>query len=307
MNKFQTRIIDMAKKTNSKIIIPEKSDNRVQKAIVELKGMGFDIINIDDYQHKMEYYVEYIHNLSFTKNWPSSQLEEYLSDALHFSMVMVACGDADGVIAGAVTSSSEVIRSAIRLIGISNESKWVSSIFFLISPCGNHAYTFADCAVIPEPDPQQLAVIGNDSANFHELLSGEDARVAFLSFSTKGSAKHYRVEKVLKAISIFEKKYPNIVYDGELQLDAAIVPEISKIKAPNSPVGGMANVLIFPNLDAGNIAYKITEKLGNFSAWGPLLQGLKKPIHDLSRGCSVDDIINVAAITSMQKGCHAYI
>ena len=297
----------MAKKVNSKIILPERNDNRVQKAIIELRNMGFDIINIEDYQHKMEYYVEHINNLPFTKNWPNSQLKEYLSDALHFSMTMVACGDADGVIAGAVTSSSEVIRSAIRLIGISNESKWVSSIFFLISPCGHHAYTFADCAVIPEPDPQQLAVIGNDSANFHELLSGEDARVAFLSFSTKGSAKHYRVEKVINAISIFGKKYPNIVYDGELQLDAAIVPEISKIKAPNSPVGGTANVLIFPNLDAGNIAYKITQKLGKFSAWGPLLQGLKKPIHDLSRGCSVDDIINVAAITSMQKGCHAYI
>ena len=307
MNKFQTRIIDMAKKVNSKIILPERSDKRVQKAIIELKDMGFDIIDIDDYQHKMEYYVEHVDKLPFTKNWPSSQLEEYLSDSLHFSLAMVACGDADGVIAGAVTSSSEVIRSAIRLIGINNESKWISSIFFLISPCGNLAYTFADCAVIPEPDSQQLAVIGSDSANFHKLLSGEDARVAFLSFSTKGSAKHYRVEKVINAISIFGKKYPNIIHDGELQLDAAIVPEISKIKAPNSPVGGTANVLIFPNLDAGNIAYKITQKLGKFSAWGPLLQGLKKPIHDLSRGCSVDDIINVAAITSMQKDCHAYI
>ena len=305
MSKFQRRITEMASRNESKIILPEYGDKRIQEASSELELKGFNVIDINDYQHKMEYYVEYVKKLPFTCNWPDLQLRKYLSNSLHFSMVMVACGDADGLVAGASTSSSEVIRSAIRIVGINEMSKWVSSIFFLISPCGNHAYTFADCAVMPEPDPQQLAMIASDSASFHELLTGEDARVAFLSFSTKGSADHYRVDKVKSAVSLFKKNFPNILHDGELQFDAAIIPEISKIKVPNSQIEGCANVFIFPNLDAGNIAYKIAQHLGKYSAWGPLLQGLKKPIHDLSRGCSVDDIVNVATITLMQSSCHA--
>ena len=305
MSKFHRRITEMASRNESKIILPEYGDKRIQEASSELELKGFNVIDINDYQHKMEYYVEYVKKLPFTNNWPDLQLRKYLSNSLHFSMVMVACGDADGLVAGASTSSSEVIRSAIRIVGINEMSKWVSSIFFLISPCGNHAYTFADCAVMPEPDPQQLAMIASDSASFHEVLTGEDARVAFLSFSTKGSADHYRVDKVKSAVSLFKKKFPNILHDGELQFDAAIIPEISKIKVPNSQIEGCANVFIFPNLDAGNIAYKIAQHLGKYSAWGPLLQGLKKPIHDLSRGCSVDDIVNVATITLMQSSCHA--
>ena len=179
--------------------------------------------------------------------------------------------------------------------------------FFLISPNGEQAYTFGDCAVIPEPDSKQLARIGYDSANFHTLISGEEARVAFLSFSTKGSANHYRVDKIKDASSIFDQNYSDIIHDGELQVDSAVIPEICQIKSPDSPLKGRANVLIFPNLDAGNIAYKIIQHLGGYSAWGPLLQGLNKPIHDLSRGCSVDDIINVTAIASMQNNCHAHI
>ncbi len=305
MSKFHARISDLASRGGATIILPEYGDKRIQEASSELESRGFYVIDVNDYQHRMEFYYEYIKKLPFTNNWPDSQLREYLLDSLHFSMVMVACGDADGLVAGASTSSSEVIRSAIRIVGINEISRWVSSIFFLISPCGNHAYTFADCAVMPEPDSQQLAMIANDAASFHGLLSGEDARVAFLSFSTKGSADHYRVDKVRKAVSIFKKKYPNILHDGELQFDAAVVPEISKIKVSDSQIEGCANVFIFPNLDAGNIAYKIAQHLGKYSAWGPLLQGLNKPIHDLSRGCSVDDIVNVATITLMQSSCHA--
>ena len=245
--------------------------------------------------------------MPFTDHWPAENLRKYLKDPLHFAMSMVACDNADGLIAGADIASSEVIRTAIRIVGIHPDSNWVSSIFLLISPCGDHAYTFADCAVIPEPDSKQLAIIASDSAEFHHLLTGEKARVAFLSFSTKGSASHYRVDRVQETVAIFSRQYPQIPHDGELQVDAAIVPEISQLKSPSSPLKGQANVLIFPNLDAGNIAYKIAQHIGEYSAWGPLLQGLNKPVHDLSRGCSVDDIINVAAITAMQNKCHARI
>jgi phosphate acetyltransferase len=251
--------------------------------------------------------MNYIQKLPFTDNWPEENLKEYLSNPLNFSMVMTICNDADGVIAGVSTSSSEVIRTAIRIVGIHPESNWVSSIFFLISPVGDHAYTFADCAVIPEPDSKQLAIIGSDSAEFHQLLTGDDPCVAFLSFSTKGSANHYRIDRVREGVEIFGSHYPHIPHDGELQIDAAIIPSISKIKAPESPLAGEANVLIFPNLDAGNISYKIAQHLGGYSAWGPLLQGLNKPVHDLSRGCSVDDIINVAAITAMQHNAYANV
>ena len=307
MNKYRDRIINMGKKNNSRIVLPEISDKRIQEASSELSLMGFHILNPGDFQNKMGYYLDYINDLTFTKNWPMKSLKEYLDDPIHFSMTMLACDDADGVVAGAVTSSSEVIRSAIRIIGIIPSSQWVSSIFFLISPNGEHAYTFGDCAVMPEPDSKQLARIGYDSANFHTLISGEEARVAFLSFSTKGSANHYRVDKVKNAISIFDQNFSHIIHDGELQVDSAVIPEICQIKSPDSPLEGRANVLIFPNLDAGNIAYKIVQHLGGYSAWGPLLQGLNKPIHDLSRGCSVDDIINVTAIASMQNHCHAHI
>jgi phosphate acetyltransferase len=177
----------------------------------------------------------------------------------------------------------------------------------MISPDGDNAYTFADCAVIPDPDSKQLASIAAESAEFHHFLTGEEPVVAFLSFSTKGSASHYRVDRVREAVEIFGKKYPQIIHDGEVQVDAAIIPEVNKLKIPNSPINGEANVLIFPNLDAGNIAYKITQRLGGYFAWGPLLQGLNKPVHDLSRGCSVDDIINVSAIAALQRNMYANV
>jgi phosphate acetyltransferase len=307
MNKYQERILNMGKDSGARIILPESKDKRVQEAIIELNSLGFQVVYNEDFQDHTDIYMNYLSTLPFTDNWPSKNLSEYLKDPLHFSLAMVACNDADGVVAGAATSSSEVIRTAIRVVGIHPSSNWVSSIFFLISPCGDHAYTFADCAVIPEPDSKQLAVIGGDSADFHHLLTGEISKVAFLSFSTKGSASHYRIERVQKGVEIFGKQYPHIPHDGELQVDAAIIQSISQMKAPKSPIAGEANVLIFPNLDAGNIAYKIAQHMGGYSAWGPLLQGLNKPVHDLSRGCSVDDIINVASITALQGNPHAHV
>jgi len=307
MNKYRERIFNLAKDKGGSIILPEVQDTRVQDARRELISMGFNVLDHEEFSDKKEYYLDYIQEQPFTDNWPREKLEEYLLNPAHFAMTMVASDDVDGVIVGSITPSSDVIRAAIRIIGILPDSNWVSSIFFLIAPDGQTAYTFADCAVIPEPDSNQLATIGADSAEFHHLLTGEEAKVAFLSFSTKGSANHYRVDRVREAVSIFGKKYPHILHDGELQVDAAIVPEVSRQKIKSSSLSGEANVLIFPNLDAGNIAYKIAQRMGQYSAWGPLLQGLKKPIHDLSRGCSVDDIINVAAITSLQSKYYAYI
>ena len=171
----------------------------------------------------------------------------------------------------------------------------------MVSPNEDLAFSFADCAVIPEPDSNQLVDIAYESSKFHELLTSEKPIIAFLSFSTKGSSSHYRVDKVKKAVDIFGVKYPNILHDGEMQFDAAIDTEVAQSKKANKVLNGNANVFIFPDLDSGNIAYKITEHLAGYSAWGPLLHGLNKPIHDLSRGCDVDDIVSVSMIAALQS------
>jgi|TARA_B110000196_G_scaffold14943_1_gene11959 phosphate acetyltransferase len=306
-HKYRERIINLGKEAGAQIVLPEKEDPRIGEAAKELSSMGFHILQIEDFQDNVDLYLDYLNSLPFTDNWPTDNLREFLNDPLHFAMAMVACDDADCLVAGAITSSSEVIRTAIRMIGIRPTSNNVSSIFLMISPDGDNAYTFADCAVIPDPDSKQLASIAAESAEFHHFLTGEEPVVAFLSFSTKGSASHYRVDRVREAVEIFGKKYPQIIHDGEVQVDAAIIPEVNKLKIPNSPINGEANVLIFPNLDAGNIAYKITQRLGGYFAWGPLLQGLNKPVHDLSRGCTVDDIINVSAIAALQRNMYANV
>ena len=217
-------------------------------------------------------------------------------------MTAVLAGYADGLVAGAINKTSEIIRSAIRIIGIREDAKWVSSIFFMINmKKTNHAMTFSDCGVIPEPSSEQLAFIAKEASNFHKLLTGEKSKVAFLSFSTKGSAKHYKVDRVRKAVELFKKNNSNIESEGEIQFDAAYDESIREKKITNSNFSGAANTFIFPDLDSGNIAYKITEKLAGYQALGPLLMGLNKPLHDLSRGCKVDDIINIAAITALQK------
>jgi len=237
----------------------------------------------------------------FFKKMTDEAKEEYMKDTLNFSMMMVSNGDADGLVAGSITSTSNVLHAAIRIVGVKPKSKWVSSSFFMISPNADTAYTFADCAVIPEPTSDQLASIAGESAALHNLLTGKEPRVAFLSFSTKGSANHRRVSHVREAISIFAESHPDILHDGELQVDSALVPAVAATKAKDSPLSGNSSVLIFPSLEAGNIAYKLTERLAGYTAWGPLLQGLKKPIYDLSRGCSSADIVNVATIAAMQK------
>jgi len=306
-NKFREMLIQQGISTDARIVLPEIDDSRVVDAKRELLQMGFNIIEMDDSSESIPALKNSISTLKFTKNWTDEQLHIFIQNPLNMGMAMVADGLADGLVAGAVTSTSDVIRAAIRMVGIKPTSKWVSSIFFMVSPDGEKYFTYSDCGVIPEPTSDQLVAIAKDASEFHELLSREAPKVAFLSFSTKGSADHYRVTRVTDAARIFSNKYGHISHDGELQFDAAVDQIVASRKAPESPIQGTANVMVFPNLDAGNIAYKITERLAGYSAWGPLLQGLNKPVHDLSRGCSVDDIILVTAIAALQKDAYANV
>lgn len=216
-------------------------------------------------------------------------------DPLYYAAGLVALNKADGCVAGSVATTGAVIRAAIHCIGMREDTDIVSSIF-LMALKENRVLTYADCGVVPYPDAEQLADIALNSARTHQILTGEQPIVAMLSFSTKGSAKHERTELVTAALQKARNKNPDLRIDGELQFDAAFVPEVAKRKAPASAVAGRANVYIFPNLDAGNIAYKITERLAGAAATGPILQGLKKPMMDLSRGCEWQDIVNAACV-----------
>ncbi len=232
-----------------------------------------------------------------TGPWAGRRLD--VEDPLVVATALVKTGWAAGCVGGASRSSAEVVRAGLRVLGVAPGVEAVSSCFFLVLPDG-HAMVYGDCGVLPDPDDQQLASVAVSSAATFAQLSGEEPRVAMLSFSTKGSAQHPRVDKVRSAAAIAQRAAPDLMIDGELQFDAAWVRAVGDVKAPGSEVAGRANVFVFPDLDSGNIAYKITERLGGALAFGPLLQGLDGILHDLSRGCSEDDIVNVAVIASIQ-------
>ena len=299
-NNFLKNLIDRALEKKASIILPETNDKRINDAIQELKKLGFNILDVNDFSED-DKYIEYILQKKFSENWPKSEIVKYLQTPLNKAMAILACNEVDAVVAGASTSTANVLRSALRIVGIDPNYKWVSSSFLMLSPNQENIYTYSDCAVIPEPNPEQLALIAKASSDLHYLITNQEPKVAFLSFSTNQSASHYRVDRVQQAVNIFARKFPEIIHEGEIQFDAAISSSVAERKNKQTKLNGEANVFIFPNLDAGNISYKITRQLAGYDALGPLLQGLSLPVHDLSRSCSVNDIINVVAIASIQK------
>ncbi|AMV73043.1 phosphate acetyltransferase [Desulfuromonas carbonis] len=255
---------------------------------------------------QLESYIDELVELRKKKGLSRDEARALLTadDNLYFGSMMVRRGDAGGAVAGAFNTTGDVLRAAFQVIGTAPGMKTVSSVFLMVTRTPefgeNGTILFADCAVNPNPDAQALAEIAVATARSCKSFLGAEARVAMLSFSTKGSARHDDADKVLKALEIAKGLDPELQIDGELQADAALLPKVGAKKAPGSSVAGKANTLIFPDLDAGNIGYKLVERLAGAEAVGPIIQGLAKPVNDLSRGCSVADIISVAAITAVQ-------
>ncbi len=265
---------------------------------------GIEIINPDTYENTDKLINEF-YELRKHKNITLEDATELIkNNYLYFGDMLVKLGYADGLVAGAVNSSANVLRAALQTIKTAKDSKVVSSFFIMDVPnCeygSNGIFLYSDCGMIQNPTSEELVEIAYSSSKSFKQLIGIEPVIAMLSHSTLGSSKHPDVDKVVKAVEIAKEKYPMLNLDGELQADAAIIPSVAKSKAPNSNVAGSANVLIFPDLDAGNIAYKLTERLAKAKAYGPITQGIAKPVNDLSRGCNSDDIVGVIAITCVQ-------
>lgn len=308
-------IREKAASHKKRIVLPRSSDERVIKAAQFLQDEGLaDVIllrnkdskvetqNIEvldpETDEKLKEFAEAFYQKRKHKGITEEQALEIVKDPLFFGASLVSAGYADGCVAGSVSTTGDVLKAAIQTIGLKKGSNVVSSIFLMSFPDGK-VFSYGDCAVVPYPTSDQLATIAFDSAVSHKLITGAEPKVAMLSFSTKGSAQHERVELVQQAFEKFKEYNIDFAVDGELQFDTAFVESVGKRKAPNSEVAGNANVYIFPNLDAGNIAYKITERLAGATATGPIIQGLAKPMMDLSRGCEWDDIVNTACVCAL--------
>ncbi len=312
-----------AKNIKKTIVLPEGEEGRVIKAAYFLKSSQLvspillgNPENIEQMSYSLDLDISNVEimnpgNSPFSSEWTKKfyelrrhknismeEAELAIKNPLYFGAFAVREGLANGAVAGSINTTGDVLRAGIQVLGLAENVSVVSSSFIMALP-DEKILTFADCAVIPNPDEEQLASIAISSAHTHEKLVEEKAKVAMLSFSTKGSAAHEDVDKVLKATQRISEKKPDLLVDGELQFDAAFVESVAGKKAKNSPVAGQANVYIFPDLDAGNIGYKIAQRIGGAEAIGPIIQGLKQPYNDLSRGCNVEDIINVACICAI--------
>ena len=329
MSLFIDGIKARAKANKKTIVLPESEDVRTYEAIEKVlkedtadiiliandelvaeKGKGFDISGatvIDPEKFdRMDEYIDTLVELRKKKGMTREQASEILhSSYTYFAVMMVKMGDADGMVSGACHSTADTLRPCLQILKTKPGVKLVSAFFVIVVPdCDmgeKGTFIFADSGMEQNPDPERLAAIAASSAESFELLVEAPARVAMLSHSTKGSASHPDVDKVVEATKIAKETYPELMLDGELQLDAAIVPAVGESKAPGSPVAGKANVLVFPDLDAGNIGYKLAQRLAKAEAYGPITQGIARPVNDLSRGCSADDIVGVVAITVVLK------